>query len=165
MIEIKKISVEEIDDFWKLHWEHMINDVFGVVRGVGDREYYRGPVYRGAIREEMLLEKDEHHIVYFFENEKKVGASHFTIYRDAFGKCYILDFWIFPEFRNQGTGSRCFEKFLEHTKADGAQYYTVNVKTEAYRQFWLRQGFENDGKDEFDVPLMVRRAWQDNPSS
>ncbi len=50
MIEIKKISVEEIDDFWKLHWEHLTNDVFGVVRGVGDREYYRGPVYRGAIR-------------------------------------------------------------------------------------------------------------------
>lgn len=35
-------------------------------------------------------------------------------------KCFILDFWFFPEFRGYGTGCNCFAALDDYAGADGA---------------------------------------------
>ena len=73
------------------------------------------------------------------------------------GKCFILDYWVFPEFRGGGTGHRCFEALEAYTKADGAVYYELNCTRENAHRFWRSLGFTDNGLDEYDMALMVRR--------
>ena len=41
-----------------------------------------------------------------------------------------MDFWVFPEFRGNGTGHACFYALEEYTKKEGALYYELNSEKE-----------------------------------
>ena len=87
----------------------------------------------------------------------RIGAAQYNTYQSEDGKCFILDYWIFPEFRGGGTGHRCFEALEAHTKADGALYYELHCTRENAHRFWRSLGFVDNGLDEYDMALMVRR--------
>ena len=105
----------------------------------------------------MTRNKDKHHMVYFKKDEKYIGASHYNTYQSEDGKCFILDFWVFPEYRGNGTGCRCFNALEEYTKKDGALYYEINCTKVDARRFWISNGFIDNGVDEYDMPLMIKR--------
>ncbi|MBR0154296.1 MAG: GNAT family N-acetyltransferase, partial [Lachnospiraceae bacterium] len=67
------------------------------------------------------------------------------------------DFWVFPEFRGNGTGHRCFEALQAYAEADGAKYYELNSEKEDSVRFWKSLGFVEHGRDEYDMPLLARR--------
>lgn len=154
-VTIEEIPVERIDDFWKVHYEYLIRD--GIVTDEEDKEYFQGQEYRGIIRSHMLREKDRHHMVYFLRNQVRIGAAQYNTYQSEDGKCFILDFWVFPEYRGNGTGHQCFKALEEYTKKDGALYYELNCHRENARRFWKDNGFVDQGVDEYDMPLMVKR--------
>jgi len=105
----------------------------------------------------MLREKNRHHMIYFVRDGKRIGAASFCIYESEDGKCFLMDFWVFPEFRGNGTGHRCFEALDAYARADGAVYYEINCEKEDARRFWLSLGFRDSGADEYGMPLMERR--------
>ena len=70
---------------------------------------------------------------------------------------HILDFWVFPEYRGNGTGHACFDALTSYTKSDGAIYYSLNYAKENSRRFWLSNGFVDNGVDEHDSKLMIKR--------
>lgn len=154
-VTIEEIPVERIDDFWKVHYEYLIRD--GIVTDEEDKEYFQGQEYRGIIRSHMLREKDRHHMVYFLRNQVRIGAAQYNTYQSEDGKCFILDFWVFPEYRGNGTGHQCFKALEEYSKKDGALYYELNCHRENARRFWKDNGFVDQGVDEYDMPLMVKR--------
>ena len=45
----------------------------------------------------------------------------------------------------------------QHTKADGAKYYELNSTKEDSIRFWKSIGFVENGKDEYDMLLLVKR--------
>ena len=154
MITIEELSVDKLDEFWEKHIKYLIED--GIISDEEDIEYFEGDEYRGIIRDQMLRDKNRHHIVYFLKGGERIGAASYCTYQTEDGKCFILDFWVFPEYRGEGTGHRCFEVLEEYTKADGAVYYEINSTKEDSVRFWKSLGFEENGLDEDDMPVFVR---------
>ena len=135
--------------------KYLVED--GIVDDSEDIEYFSDDEYRSIIKEHMLRETDKHHMVYFTTDNKRIGAAQYNTYQSEDGKCFILDFWVFPEYRGNGTGHKCFEALMEYTKADGASYYEINSTKEDSIRFWKSLGFTENGKDEYDMPLFIKR--------
>lgn len=154
MIGIEEIRPEALPAFWDAHIRFLVDD--GIISGEEDIAYFSGEEYRGILLAHMKREHDTHHIVYFRENGTRIGAASYCIYEAENGKCFILDFWVFPAFRGNGTGHRCFEALLCYTKADGASYYVLNSEKEASVRFWKSLGFKENGTDEYDMPVFIR---------
>lgn len=150
---IEEIPVENIGEFWDAHIKYLVEDE--IITDEEDIEYFKGSEYRGTIEIHMKRGIDRHHLIYFKEAGKRIGAASYTTYKSEDGKCYILDFWVFPEYRGNGTGHRCFEALKKYTKANGAKYYEINSEKEDSVRFWKSFGFVENGKDEWDMPLFI----------
>ena len=134
---------------------YLVDD--GIIAEEEDKEYFSGREYRGILEEHMRRETDRHHMVYFRRAGERIGAASYCIYQSEDGKCFVLDFWVFPEFRGNGTGHRCFEALQAYAGADGAKYYELNSEKEDSVRFWKSLGFAEHGRDEYDMPLLVKR--------
>lgn len=155
MIGIEEIPVERINEFWDIHIRYLVDDE--IISDEEDVAYFSGEEYRGILKEHMIRPADKHHMVYFCRDGERIGAASYCTYQSEDGKCFIMDFWVFPQFRGNGTGHRCFEALARYTKADGAKYYELNSTKEDSVRFWASVGFVENGKDEYDMPLMVKR--------
>lgn len=151
-IQIEEIPVEHIDEFWKIHIRYLLDD--GIVTDEEDIEYFQSADYRDVIKVHMLRPTDKHHMIYFICDGVRIGAAQFNTYHSEDGKCFILDFWVFPDFRGKGTGHHCFEALRQYTSEDGARYYEINCDRENAHRFWTSLGFVDTGVDEDDMPLM-----------
>ena len=154
-IRIEEIPVERIDEFWQLHYRYLVDD--GIIEDEEDKEYFAGPEYRDVIKAHMERGVDKHHMLWFVRDGIRIGAAQYCTYHSEDAKCFLMDFWVFPEFRGRGTGHQCFEVLKGYTKADGAQYYEINCEKEDAHRFWMSLGFEDNGVDEYDMPLMIKR--------
>ena len=154
-IEIEEIPVEHIDEFWDIHFRYLVDD--GIIEDDEDKEYFQSGEYRDVIRTHMVREVDRHHMVYFVRDGVRIGAAQYNTYQSEDGKCFVLDFWVFPQFRGNGTGHRCFEAMENYTKSDGAVYYELNSTKENTIRFWKSLGFVENGVDEYKMPVMIRR--------
>ena len=155
MITIEEIPIENIEEFWQIHLRYLIDDA--IIEDEEDIDYFSGSEYRDIIKAHMIREKDRHHMVYFVDGNTKIGAAQYNTYQSEDGKCFILDFWIFPEFRGKGKGHECFYMLEKYTKADGAEYYEINSQKEDSIRFWKSLGFIENGVDEYDMPLFIKR--------
>lgn len=155
MIRIEEIPVDRIDEFWNIHIKYLIDDE--IITDQEDIDYFKGEEYRGILKNHMLREIDKQHMVYFVLGEQRIGAASYCTYQSEDGKCFILDYWIFPEFRGNGTGHKCFEVLEQYTKMDGAKYYELNSTKENSIRFWKSLGFVENGKDEYDMLLLEKR--------
>lgn len=155
MITVEEIPVDKIDEFWDIHYKYLIEDE--IITDDEDKEYFQGNDYRDVIKAHMIRTIDRHHMVYFIKNHVRIGAAQYNIYQSKDGKCFILDFWVFPEFRGNGTGHQCFQSLKEYTRSDGAAYYEINCDRKNAQRFWMSNGFVKCGKDEWGVPLMEKR--------
>lgn len=154
MISIQEISINEIQDFWSRHITYLIND--GIITDKEDIEYFTSNEYRGILEAHMVRDTDKQHMVYFIRDEKQIGAASYCTYQSEDGKCFILDYWIFPQYRGKGTGHLCFKALEQYTKNDGAKYYELNSSKENSIRFWKSIGFIENGKDEYDMPLWIK---------
>jgi len=150
-IEIEEIPVEHIDEFWNIHFQYLLDDE--IITDEEDKAYFQSGEYRDTIKSQMLRPVDRHHMVYFTRGGVRIGAAQYNIYQSE-GECYILDFWVFPEFRGDGTGHRCFAALEAVAKDGGAACYEINCVKENARRFWQSLGFEDRGADEYGMPLM-----------
>lgn len=155
MIKIEEIPLERIEEFWDLHIQYLTRD--GIITDPEDEEYFRGGEYRGIIKAHMERSVDRHRMVYFVRSGLRIGAAQYNIYDSEDGKCFVLDFWVFPEFRGGGTGRCCFEALERETTAQGATYFELNCEKENAHRFWQSLGFADHGVDEYDMPVMVKR--------
>ena len=155
MITIEEIPVERIDDFWTIHMNYLVEDE--IIDDPEDIDYFSGDEYRSIIKSHMLRENDKHHMVFFVNEDIRIGAAQYNTYQSEDGKCFILDFWVFREYRGSGTGHKCFEALEDYTKADGAAYYELNSEKEDSIRFWKSLGFVENGKDEYDMPIFIKR--------
>ena len=155
MISIEEIPIEKIDEFWDIHIKYLVDD--GIISDEEDIAYFTGEEYRGILKGHMTRSTDKQHMVYFCRDGKRIGAASYCTYQSENGKCFILDYWIFPQFRGNGTGHRCFAALEQYTKADGAKYYELNSMKEDSIRFWKSIGFFENGKDEYDMLLFIKR--------
>ena len=154
MIQIEEIGPKELPAFWDAHIRYLQND--GIISDEEDVEYFSGDEYRGIIEAHMQRDRDTHHIVYFRENGTRIGAASYCTYENEGGKCFILDFWVFPAFRGGGTGHRCFAALECYTKVSGVKRYELNSEKPESVRFWKSLGFTENGVDEYEMPLYIK---------
>ena len=156
MITIQEIPVEEVESFWEIHIKYLVED--GIITDEEDKEYFQGSDYRNILKEQMLCDKDRHHMIYFVRDGIRIGACQYRTFQSSDSECFIMDFWVFPAYRGNGTGHDCFYALLEYTQKDGAIYYVINCSKEDSRRFWLSLGFADNGIDEYGGKLMIKEC-------
>ncbi len=154
-VTIEEIPVERIDEFWEIQFKYLVDD--GMILDEEEKRYFSSDGYRGHLKGLMQRSPDKLHMIYFIRDGVRIGASQYCTYQSEDGKCFILDFWVFPSDRGNGTGHACFDALERYTRSDGALYYALNYAKEDSRRFWSSIGFIDDGKDGYGSPLMVRR--------
>lgn len=155
MVTVEEIPVGQIAGFWDRHIRYLTED--NIVTEEEEIAYFQSAEYRDTLKNHMLRKPDTHHMAYFVEGNQRIGAVQYTTFQSEDGKCFILDFWVFPAFRGNGTGHRCFLALQAHTRADGAAYFALNCEREPAQRFWRSLGFVDDGIDAYGMPLMVKR--------
>ena len=151
-IRIEEIPVENIEEFWNIHIKYLIED--SIITDEEDIEYFQSTEYRDIIKAHMIRPADKHHMIYFVCDDIRIGAAQYNTYQSEDGKCFILDFWIFPEYRGNRTGHQCFEVLKAYAMSNGARYYELNYTKEISHRFWQSIGFVDCGVDEYEIPVM-----------
>ena len=156
MISIQEIPVERIDEYWNIQFQYLVND--GMITTEEEKAYFQSSEYRDVLKDHMSRTPDKLHMVYFVRDGVRIGASQYCTFKSEDGKCFILDFWVFPAYRGNGTGHECFHALSEHTRRDGALYYTLNYVKEDSRRFWISLGFIDNWIDEYGTSLMIKKG-------
>lgn len=152
MIEIKEITVANIDWYWEEHIKYLVEDE--IVTDEEDILYFKSDEYRDVIKNHMIRNQDKHHLIKFIEKECVIGLASFCTYDSEDSKCFILDFWILPEYRNRNKGGLAFKALMEYSKGS---YYEINANKENSIRFWKKMGFTENGADEYGEKLFIKK--------
>lgn len=144
---------EEAAIFWAELQAYFDRDIFPPGEEAG-REHCGSEEYRQNLEALRTRQADPLHFLYFQRGEETIGFSMAVIYSSEDGKCFILEFCIYPQFRDGGVGSACARMLMEWARQRGASYFQLNAAREDRRRFWGRLGFLPDGMDEWGEPLM-----------
>ena len=154
-ITLEEIPLAEIQSFWDAHLRYLIDD--GIIEDEEDVAYFSGAEYRGILEAHMVRETDRQHMAWFVLRGVRIGAASYCTYQSEDGKCFVLDFWVFPAYRGNGADHRCFAALERYTKADGATCWELNSTKPDSVRFWRSLGFVENGVDEYDMPLYSKR--------
>lgn len=149
------VSNQDIGVFWEqLHSYHW-RDIFPE----SDSEDLAFDLSR-EYREHMMTihdrAQDRYYFLFFCRNGQDIGFAMPVIYTSEDGKCFLMEFCVYPQFRGNGTGTACAQVFLRWAREHGALYAELNHGGNSRRQrFWKRAGFVSNGADEWGEPLML----------
>lgn len=150
------ISEADTAAFWEqLHSYHK-RDIFPDPEDENLKHFLSDTEYRVQIEHVHNRLQDRCYYLLFERNGQDIGFALPAIFTSEDGKCFILEFCIFPEFRGGGTGRECAAVLLEWAKEHGARYAELNYGGDERRlRFWKRVGFVENGVDEWGEPLML----------
>lgn len=153
-ITIREATTErDVIRFWTALYTYFEHDIFPNPAD-GDRDYFFGSDYRAAVQMLHERERDRVRYLFFCRGGQELGLAMPVIYESEDGKCFIMEFCVFPPFRG-GTGAACANVLLRWAAENGARYAELNNGGDARRErFWARRGFVTCGQDEWGEPLM-----------
>lgn len=116
--------------------------------------YFLAEEYRATLRSLHERREDRLYYLFFTQNGQEIGFAMPVIYESEDGKCFILEFCVYPPFRGNGMGTACAAVLLDWAKMRGARYFELNSATDRRTRFWKRCGFLENGVDERGEVLM-----------
>lgn len=94
--------------------------------------------------------------LFFQLNGQDIGFAMPVIFTSEDGKCFIMEYCVYPDFYENDTGRECAKELLNWAKERGALYAELNYgNNEQRRHFWKSVGFVENGVDEWGEPLML----------
>ena len=150
------ISEADIAAFWEqLHTYHK-RDIFPDPEDENLKHFLSDTEYRAQIERVHDRPQDNCHYLFFHRDGQDIGFALPVIFTSEDGKCFIMEFCVYPEFRGGGTGRDCAGALLNWTKERGTRYAELNYGSDERRlRFWKRVGFVENGVDEWGEPLML----------
>ena len=165
----KKITIREavtekdIAAFWEQLYTYYRRDIFPNPDDE-DLQYFLGPEYCDHMSKIHNRPQDRGYFLFFQREDRDIGFTLPVIFTSEDGKCFIMEFCVYPEFRGNGTGKECAGVLLDWAKAQGALYGELNSGGNLRREkFWQRVGFVKNGFDEWGEPLMIFPPAEDIP--
>ena len=157
------ITENDVAVFWdQLHTYHK-RDIFPHPDSE-DLEYFLGSEYYDHMMKIHSRPKDRCYFLFFHRDRQDIGFAVPVIYTTEDGKCFIMEYCVYPEFRGNGTGKECARVLLDWAKEHGALYAELNHgSNERRRHFWETIGFIENGADEWGEPLMILPPAEDVP--
>ena len=139
-------------------------DIFPEEKDQEELAYFLGEEYRGQIEALRKRERDPLHFLFLRRDGEEIGFAMPVLYGSEDGKCFLLEFCVYPAFRGNGTGHACAEALLAWARARGMRYAELNCGGDPRRpRFWGRLGFRPNGADEWGEPLMLLPPEEDIP--
>ena len=136
------ITEIEIAAFWEQLYNYYKRDIFPDSVD-GEQNHFLGGEYR-------------QHMEIIHKRPQDVGFAMPVIYTSEDGKCFIMDFCVYPEFRGNGMGKECARALLKWAEKNGAFYAELNYSDNVRRKhFWQSIGFVQNGSDQWGDPLML----------
>ena len=100
--------------------------------------------------------QDRCYYLFFQRNGQDIGFALPVIYTSEDGKCFIMEYCVYPEYRGNGTGKECAKVLLNWAEENCALYAELNYGGNDRRlRFWKSVGFIENGVDEWGEPLMI----------
>ena len=157
------VTETDVATFWEqLHIYHK-RDIFPDPNSE-DLEYFLGSEYHDHMMKIHSRPQDRCYFLFFHRDGLEIGFAMPVIYTTEDGKCFIMEYCVYPEFRGNGTGKECARVLLDWAKEHGALYAELNHgSNERRRHFWETVGFIENGADEWGEPLMILPPADDIP--
>jgi GNAT superfamily N-acetyltransferase len=157
------VTENDVAAFWEqLHAYHK-RDIFPDSDD-DELEYFLGSEYHDRIIEIYSRPKDRCFFLFFRRDGRDIGFAMPVIFTSEDGKCFIMEYCVYPEFRGNGTGRECAGVLLDWAKERGALYAELNCgSSERRRHFWKTVGFVENGADEWGDALMILPPAEDIP--
>ncbi|WP_062268375.1 GNAT family N-acetyltransferase [Endozoicomonas arenosclerae] len=154
-------KLAELDQFWTL-FDVYINEL-AANASQGDEfdlEYFYSDAHRGDITFLLQREKNPIRIHFFEEGEVILGFIMYMTNFDEDNMCYLMEYYIKPEYRTQGYGRQFYEKSEAHIKDEGALNIELTPTNDKNAEFWTGLGFvKSDDRDE-DNKFFYRKSLQ-----
>lgn len=156
MITLREaVSPGDVAEFWNQLYAYFKRDMFPDPEDE-DRVYFLGPEYRENMQKIHDRKRDRCYYLFFEEDDAAIGFALPVIYDADDGKCFLMEFCIYPEFRGKGAGRKCARLLLDWARENGASYAELNSGSDDRSRFWKTIGFRENGADEWGDPLMIR---------
>ena len=146
--------------FEKLHSYHQ-RDIFPEIEQAEDLAYFLSDEYLSQLKTLHRRQENRLHFLFFERGGQDIGFTMPVIYGSEDGKCFIMEFCVYPEFRGSSTGHACGEALLSWARERRASYFELNCDTAPRERFWGRLGFLPNGCDEWSEKLMLRPPEED----
>ncbi len=157
------VTEQDAAAFWEQLRTYFKRDMFPDP-AAEDLAYFLGDEYRIGMQRVHDRPQDRNHYLFFDAGGRDIGFALPVIFTSEDGKCFIMEFCIYPEYRGNGTGTACARALLHWAKKHGAKYAELNYGSDARRlRFWQRLGFVENGADEWGEPLMLLPPAEDIP--
>lgn len=146
--------------FGELHTYHR-RDIFPETEQAEDLAYFLSDEYLSQLKTLHRRQENRLHFLFFERGGQDIGFTMPVIYETEDGKCFIMEFCVYPEFRGNSTGHACGEALLSWARERGASCFELNCDTAPRERFWGRLGFLPNGCDEWGEKLMLRPPEED----
>lgn len=149
------VTEHDVALFWEQLYAYYKRDLFPDP-SAEERDYFLGDEYRSTMQEIHDRPEDRCHYLFFQRNGRDIGFALSLIYTSEDGKCFIMEFCVYPQYRGNGTGQECAKALLHWAEDNGARYAELNCGGDDRRPlFWKSAGFIENGTDEWGEPLML----------
>ncbi len=150
--------------FWEQLRIYQMRDIFPDPEDE-DREYFLSDTqYRAHIQKIHDRPQDRCYYLFFRRDGQDIGFALPVIFTTEDGKCFIMEFCVYPEFRGNGTGRQCARALLDWARGNGGSYAELNYGGNERRlRFWQSIGFVKNGADDWGEPLMLLPPDKDIP--
>ena len=155
------VTETDVTAFWEQLRTYDKRDIFPDPDSE-DLEYFLSSEYYNHMMKIHSRPQDRCYFLFFCQNGQEIGFALPVIYTTEDGKCFIMEFCVYPEFR--GNGKECVRVLLNWAKEHGALYAELNYGSNERRQhFWESVGFIENGADEWGEALMLLPTAEDVP--
>lgn len=150
----------DVVTFWKL-FDNYINEL-SLNASLGDEfdlDYFYSDEYREAIEKLRIRCTNALRIFFINKEEIIIGFLMYVTYFDEGGKCFLMEYYIEPNYRNLGYGKLAYLKAEKHINDEGALYIELTPTNEANERFWSSVGFKKSEDMDEDNKYYYRRLF------
>ena len=119
------ITENDVALFWEQLHTYYKRDMFPDPNAE-ERDYFLGDEYRSTMQEIHDRTQDRCYYLFFQRNGQDIGFALPVIYASEEGKCFIMEFCVYPEYRGNGTGKECAKVLLNWAEENCALYAELN---------------------------------------
>jgi GNAT superfamily N-acetyltransferase len=148
----------DVAAFWKL-FDSYINEL-SVNISLGDDfdlDYFYSDEYRDAIEKLRIRDKNPLRILFINKEEIIIGFLMYVTYFDEDGKCFLMEYYIQPNYRNLGYGKSAYLKAEKYINDEGALYIELTPTNELNERFWSGVGFKKSEDMDEDNKYYYRK--------
>lgn len=157
-----KLSLVEKEPDVMTFWEFFNNymNELSLNASLGDEfdlDYFYSDEYRDAI-EELRIRNINPLRILFIQEEAIIGFIMYVTYFDEGGKCFLMEYYIEPKYRNQGYGKLAYLRAEQYVRQEGALYIELTPTNEENERFWSSVGFEKSADVDEDNKHYYRKT-------